>query len=406
MVLAYVKGNIGQEVEAMLVVMRKNFLPQLQGQEPTDQSHWDKLIAAATQDISTPTPQLEEACRAIAMACSIAICRTGAALQKIPLYRHIADVANRSDDVYIPVPAVSVLTGGAFTLAKGNVAPMNEIYVLPVGAESYREALSLGRRIYARVQEYLKDLRPTKNSRGSSDVNFESLEQCLGLVHKAILTSGCGDRVKIGLAMDAPRLYEPASAVELEDFPEDDIPGTYDLKTNEGKLTSPQLAQTYNALMLTYPIAMLEDPFDVFPDQSGTCRSWIRYVEEVGRGVQVVGKRLVGKDPAKVAQAGENNVCNGATLRWTDHTTISDALTLVTQLHEQYWGIILEDDQCTCDDSFIADFAVGAQIGNVRAGGLTGLGHILKYNRLLQIEDEVGKHAEFVGLRFLAGLSS
>ena len=227
LVLAHVPGNIGQEVEAMLAVVRKTLLPKLLGKDLSDQQKWDTIIADACQDVPASSPETEAAKRALSMACSIAVCKAGAALHHVPLYRHIADAAGRPDDVFLPVPAVSVLTGGAFTKAEGNRAPMNEIYALPVGAESYREGISLARRVHARVNELLaaREGVVTTNSRGSFDANFEGLEECLSIVHKAIITSGCGDRVKIGLGMGASRLFTMPSAVELEGFPEDDIPG-------------------------------------------------------------------------------------------------------------------------------------------------------------------------------------
>ena len=199
LVLAHVPGDIGQEVEAMLSVARANLLPKLMGKEPTDQAKWDNIIAAACQDVPALSPESEAAKRALMRACSIAVCKAGAAIRKLPLYRYVADIAGRPDDVFVPVPAVSILTGGAFTAAEGNRAPMNEIYALPVGAESYREGLSLGRRVHARVQELLAERTGAtlNNSRGSFDANFESLEECLAITHRAILTSGCGDKVRI-----------------------------------------------------------------------------------------------------------------------------------------------------------------------------------------------------------------
>jgi enolase len=253
LVLAHVPGDLGQEVDAMVQVVRKNLLPKLVGKEPTDQAKWDAIITAACQDVPVLSPESEAAKRALTRACSIAVCKAGAALRGVPLYRYVAATAGRPDDVFVPVPAISVITGGAFTKAEGNRAPMNEVYALPVGASSYREALSLGRRVHARVQEILaaREGAVIGNSRGSFDANFEGLEECLVIVHRAITTSGCGDRVKIGLAMSASRLFTMPNAVELEGFPEDDIPGTYDLGTDEGRLTSVQLTQQYNTLMLT-----------------------------------------------------------------------------------------------------------------------------------------------------------
>ena len=131
-----------------------------------------------------------------------------------------------------------------------------------------------------------------------------------------------------------------------------------------------------------------------------------QHVEEMGRSVHIVGNQLVGTDPQKVAKVGDDKACNGATLRWSDFATVSDALGFAKLLHEQYWGVVLQDDQCTCAETFSADFAVGAQLGNLRAGGLKGQGHTGKYNRVLQIADEMGKEGEYVGARFLSGLTS
>jgi len=408
LVLAHIPGNMGEEVQAMLKVVRANLLPKLIGKEPTDQAKWDTIIAGACQDVPASSPETEAAKRAISMACSIAVCKAGAAIRKLPIYRHIADAAKRVDDVFLPVPAVSVVTGGDVTTAEGNRAPMNEIYALPVGATSFREAISLGRRVHERVKVLLSQREGAvlDNKLGSFDAVFEDLKEALQIVHTAILTTGCGDRVKIGLAMAASRLFSLPSAVELEGFPEDDIPGTYDLGTDEGRLTTVQLTQQYNALMLEFPIVMLEDPFDAFPDPSGSCRAWVRYVEEMGRNVHIVANGLVGKDPEKVAKVGDEKACNGATVHWVDYATVSEALDFTSRLQEQYWGIILRDDLCTCSETFTADFAVGAQFGNYRAGGVRGLGHVVKYNRMLQISDEMAKDAEYVGSRFLSGLSS
>jgi len=184
----------------------------------------------------------------------MAVCKAGAAHKGVPLYRHIADLADKKD-VLLPVPAFNVINGGSHA---GNKLAMQEFMILPVGASSFSEAMRMGVEVYHNLkavitQKYGQDATNVGDEGGFAP-NIQSNEEGLELCVAAIERAGYTGKVKLGMDVAASEFYED---------------GKYDLdfknkKNNDGsqKKTSSELSDLYKSFIAKFPVISIEDPFD------------------------------------------------------------------------------------------------------------------------------------------------
>lgn len=286
---------------------------------------------------------------------------------------------------------------------------------------------------------------PTEN--GAFDPPLASNESALKLVHEAVMTSGCGDKVGLGVSVGASQYFTPPTEEERAAATEDEILGSYVLSKEQSKepervatpkdkkgkgkdkakavvdgptkMTTDELTQFYRNMMQTYPIAVLEDLYDNKANQA-----WTDFTEETGPNVHIVGDSFIqmvaadddglgaGADAAaagpvdRMKSAAMGKCCNGVTLRLAaDFQTLSQAFGRCKEAHQLNYGIRFLVTPQDTGDTFVSDFVVGMHIGNIKAGGLLGSDRTSKYSRLLAIEAELGKQADYVGKRYTRALS-
>ncbi|XP_028665867.1 gamma-enolase [Erpetoichthys calabaricus] len=314
---------------------------------------------------------------------SLAICKAGAAEKGIPLYRHIADLAGNTD-LILPVPAFNVINGGSHA---GNKLAMQEFMVLPVGAESFRDALRVGAELYHTLKGVIKDKygkdATNVGDEGGFAPNILENSEALELLKTAIEKAGFTDKIVIGMDVAASEFYRDGS-YDL-DFKSPDDPSRY--------ISSDELADLYQSFVRDYPVVSIEDPFD-----QDDWDAWSKFTANVG--IQVVGDDLTVTNPKRIEKAVEEKACNCLLLKVNQIGSVTEAIQACKLAQENGWGVMVSHRSGETEDTFIADLVVGLCTGQIKTGAPCRSERLAKYNQLMRIEEELGDQARFAGHNF------
>uniref|UniRef100_A0A3Q3X6J1 phosphopyruvate hydratase n=1 Tax=Mola mola TaxID=94237 RepID=A0A3Q3X6J1_MOLML len=314
---------------------------------------------------------------------SLAICKAGAAEKAVPLYRHIADLAGNRDLV-LPVPAFNVINGGSHA---GNRLAMQEFMVLPVGAESFRDALRVGAELYQTLRGVIKEKygqdATNVGDEGGFAPNIQENSEALELIKTAIEKAGFTDKVVIGMDVAASEFF---------------IEGKYDLDFKSPpnvarNISADELASIYQGFINNYPVVSIEDPFD-----QDDWPAWSQFTSSVG--IQVVGDDLTVTNPCRIQQAVEDKACNCLLLKVNQIGSVTEAIKACKLAQENGWGVMVSHRSGETEDTFIADLVVGLCTGQIKTGAPCRSERLAKYNQLMRIEEELGDQARFAGHNF------
>jgi len=318
------------------------------------------------------------------LAVSMAVCKAGAAEKKIPLYKHIANLA-KSKKLIMPVPSFNVINGGKHA---GNKLAMQEFMILPVGAPSFKEALRMGSEIY----HTLKGIIKTKYGLDATNVgdeggfapNIQNNEEGLELLREAISKAGYSGRVKIGMDVAASEFYEN---------------GKYNLSFKNPKKVllkkGEEMIKLYERFIRQYPIVSIEDPFD-----QDDWEHYTKFTEEFGKDIQIVGDDLLVTNPKRIKEAIEKKACNALLLKVNQIGTVTEAIEACRLAQKERWGVMVSHRSGETEDTFIADLVVGLGTGQIKTGAPCRSERLAKYNQLMRIEEELGRKAKFAGKKF------
>uniref|UniRef100_A0A671TEN0 phosphopyruvate hydratase n=1 Tax=Sparus aurata TaxID=8175 RepID=A0A671TEN0_SPAAU len=314
---------------------------------------------------------------------SLAICKAGAAETEVPLYRHIADLAGNTELV-LPVPAFNVINGGSHA---GNKLAMQEFMVLPVGAESFKEALRIGAELYHTlkgvIQEKYGQDATNVGDEGGFAPNILENSEALDLLQTAIEKAGFTDKVVVGMDVAASEFYRD---------------GKYDLDFKsppdpERHISGEELADIYQGFVNNYPVVSIEDPFD-----QDDWEAWSRLTAQVG--IQVVGDDLTVTNPKRIEKAAEERACNCLLLKVNQIGSVTEAIQACKLAQANGWGVMVSHRSGETEDTFIADLVVGLCTGQIKTGAPCRSERLAKYNQLMRIEEELGDQARFAGHNF------
>jgi len=317
---------------------------------------------------------------------SLAIARAGAAANKVPLYRHIANLAGHTE-ILLPVPAFNVINGGSHA---GNKLAMQEFMILPIGASSFSEAMRMGVEVYHNLKNIIKEKYGQDainvGDEGGFAPNIQENKEGLELLKAAIAKAGYVDKVKIGMDVAASEFFKD---------------GKYDLdfktKNNDGKFlkTGEELINLYKDFVRDYPVISIEDPFDQ--------DDWDHYhkiTADIGTNIQIVGDDLLVTNPKRIKQAIEKKSCNALLLKVNQIGTVTESIQACKMAQEAGWGVMVSHRSGETEDTFIADLVVGLGTGEIKTGAPCRSERLAKYNQILRIEEELGSAAKFAGLKF------
>ncbi|XDB50845.1 hypothetical protein AB1E18_004403 [Capra hircus] len=314
---------------------------------------------------------------------SLAVCKAGAAERELPLYRHIAQLAGNSD-LILPVPAFNVINGGSHA---GNKLAMQEFMILPVGAESFRDAMRLGAEVYHTLKGVIKDKygkdATNVGDEGGFAPNILENSEALELVKEAIDKAGYTEKIVIGMDVAASEFYRDGK-YDL-DFKSPADPSRY--------ITGDQLGALYQDFVRDYPVVSIEDPFD-----QDDWAAWSKFTANVG--IQIVGDDLTVTNPKRIERAVEEKACNCLLLKVNQIGSVTEAIQACKLAQENGWGVMVSHRSGETEDTFIADLVVGLCTGQIKTGAPCRSERLAKYNQLMRIEEELGDEARFAGHNF------
>ncbi|GAB7349398.1 hypothetical protein MBLNU459_g8518t2 [Dothideomycetes sp. NU459] len=303
---------------------------------------------------------------------SMAAARAGAAARRLPLYDFLAQESGMPMDKYVmPVPFFNVLNGGDHS---GNTMAFQEFMIAPVGASSMNEAVQFAAETYASLKEVIiskfgKSAIGIGDEGGFAPPIYHPYE-ALDLLNEAIENAGHTGKIKIGI--------DPASQSFLKGK-------NYDIgfKTDKTEALSPSaISQLYCSLLAKYPILLLEDPFG-----QDDWESFTAFNKDCA--VELVGDDLLATNMKRIKIAKEKQACNSLLLKINQIGTITEAIAAATEAYSYGWSVFVSHRSGETTDDFIADLTVGLRAGHLKSGAPCRGERVAKYNRLMDIEDEL-----------------
>jgi enolase len=347
--------------------VRKKIAPELIDQDALDQVAIDRKML--DRDGSANKKNL--GANAI-LAVSLATAKAAAAELELPLYRYLGGPLSN----VLPIPMMNVLNGGAH--ADNNV-DFQEFMIMPVGADSFREALRWGAEVFAELSKVLKErkLLSGVGDEGGYAPNLESNQAALDLLIEAVERSGYKAGSEIALAMD----------VASSEFYKD---GQY---IYDGSAHSPQeLIDYLEKLSDRYPIVSIEDGL-----QEEDWQNWKILTERLGSRTQLVGDDLFVTNPVRLQKGIDLGVGNAILIKLNQIGTLTETLETIELATRKGYRSVISHRSGETEDTTIADLAVATRAGQIKTGSLCRSERVAKYNRLLRIEDELGARAVYAG---------
>jgi enolase len=308
---------------------------------------------------------------------SLAVAKAAANSLGLPLYRYIGGVYAH----ILPVPMLNILNGGAHTGWQSTDA--QEFMVMPLGAESFSEALRWGSEIYQKLKQVLKEHGYTTlvGDEGgyapALKTNAEAVEVILEAIEKAGYKAG--EQVAIALDPAASEFYE----VET---------GLYNLRREGKKLNSEEMVAFWKSWVDQYPIVSIEDGL-AQDDWEG----WKLMTAELGDRIQIVGDDLLVTNPERVRRAIEEQAANALLVKLNQIGTLTETIEAVELCHRTGWRAVTSHRSGETEDTTIADLAVALNMGQIKTGAPARSDRVAKYNQLLRIEGELGTAAHYAG---------
>ena len=312
---------------------------------------------------------------------SLAVAKAAANASMTPLYRYVGGVSART----LPVPMMNIVNGGAHA---DNPIDFQEFMIMPVGAESFSEALRCGAEIFATLKKQLKDAGHNTNvgDEGGFAPNLKSAEDALGFVMKSIEKAGYKPGEDVFLALDC------AATEFFKD-------GKY-VYEGEGETRDPEKQAKYLAkLVKNYPIVSIEDGMSE-DDWEG----WKAVTELCGDKCQLVGDDLFVTNVERLSKGIKKGVANSILVKVNQIGSLTETLAAVDVAQRAGYTAVMSHRSGETEDATIADLAVATNCGQIKTGSLARSDRVAKYNQLLRIEQELGPQAIYAGRGALKAL--
>ncbi len=298
---------------------------------------------------------------------SMALARASAKALNLPLYRYLGG----ANALTLPVPMLNIINGGTHA---NNSIDFQEYMIMPLGFESFKEALRASAEVYHTLKKLLdeKNQLTSVGDEGGFAPNFNNNVEPLEVISQAIEKAGYQLGEEIALALDVA-----SSELVDENF-------NYHLKGENKILDSHELVAYYKDLVAKYPIVSIEDGLSE-DDWEG----WAFLSKELGRQIQLVGDDLFVTNASILQKGIEKNIANAILIKPNQIGTISETLETIRLAKHHAYQCVMSHRSGESEDSFIADFAVALNTGEIKTGSTARSERIAKYNRLLEIEHEL-----------------
>ena len=367
----YLGKSVYQAINNVNTVFREN----LKGAYVLDQSEIDAKMIELD---GTPNKSVLGA-NAI-LGVSLAVAKAAAEESRMPLYRYIGGMNSN----LLPIPMMNILNGGAHA---DNGIDFQEFMIMPIGAETFSEALRMGTEVFQHLKAVLKSQKYSTNvgDEGGFAPDFKNNEDAIKAVMQAIDKAGYKAGEDIYIAMDA-------AASEFYNVEEK----MYHFKKSTGdKLNSSQMTDYWADWCKKYPIISIEDGFSE-DDWDG----WKLITNKIGDKVQLVGDDLFVTNVNRLSDGIKKGVANSILIKVNQIGTLTETISAVKLAQANSYTSIMSHRSGETEDTTIADLSVGLSCGQIKTGSSSRSDRIAKYNQLLRIEEQLGNSARYLGKSF------
>ena len=342
--------------------------PKLIGLEPNRQAEIDELMIELDG-----TPNKAKLGANAILGVSMAVARAAALDAGTPLYAYLGGAGAKR----LPVPMMNILNGGKHA---DNSVDFQEFMVMPVGAPSFREALRYGAETFHALAKILKKkgYATSVGDEGGFAPNLKSNEEACELIVEAIKSAGYQPGKDVAIALD------PAASSFYSE-------GAYRLtKSGQGNKSSAEMIALYGRWLDAFPIVSIEDGLDE--------NDWEGFAAQTaaqGSRIQIVGDDIFVTNPAFIERGIKAKAANAVLIKLNQIGTVTETRKAIELCQEAGWGYVISHRSGETEDTFMADFAVAMGGGQIKTGSACRSERIAKYNRLLEIESELGSASQF-----------
>ncbi len=358
----------GKGVLAAVKNVNERIAPRVVGLNPAHQATIDRLMI----DLDG-TPNKGKLGANATLGVSMAVARAAATAADLPLYAYLGGPGAAR----LPVPMMNILNGGKHA---DNSVDFQEFMVMPLGAPSFAEALRYGAETFHALKKILaqKGYTTAVGDEGGFAPNLKSNEEACELIVEAITAAGFQPGREVAIALD------PAASSFYED-------GRYHLaKSGQGRKTSDAMTELYARWIDKYPIVSIEDglaenDWDGFRDHTAA----------LGAKIQIVGDDNYVTNTEFIQRGIREKSTNAVLIKLNQIGTVTETIEAIALCRKAGWGYVISHRSGETEDAFMADFAVAMGGGQIKTGSACRSERIAKYNRLLEIEAELGPAAVF-----------
>lgn len=366
------KRYMGKGVLKAVNNVNTKIAPEISGISVFEQTLLDKIMRELDG-----TPNKGKLGANAILGTSLAIARAAASEAGMPLYRYVGGVGA----VTLPVPMMNILNGGSHA---DNAIDFQEFMVMPVGADTFSEALRMGVEVFHTLKKVLHDkgLSTNVGDEGGFAPNLSSNEEAIEVVLKAIEKAGYKPGSDIFIALDpaASEFYDAKAKV-------------YHFKKSSGKKLKPaQMVEYWTNWAKKYPIISLEDGM-AEDDWAG----WKALTESIGDKVQLVGDDLFVTNVERLQKGIDGGVGNAILIKVNQIGSLTETIDAVNLAKRNSYKSVMSHRSGETEDNTIADLAVALNTGQIKTGSASRSDRMAKYNQLLRIEEELGETAYFPG---------
>jgi enolase len=310
------------------------------------------------------------------LAVSLAAAKASSMDLGIPLYRYLGGAGQME----LPVPMMNVINGGAHA---NNSLDIQEFMIIPKGFERFSEALRCGVEVFHTLRKNIDvaKMPTTVGDEGGFAPNFSGNDQAIEFILEAINAAGyeVGTQVALGLDCASSEFYEN---------------GKYNLQSEGLVLTSTELSDYLATLVGKYPIISIEDGM-----AENDWEGWDILTKRLGSKVQLVGDDLFVTDTKILKRGVDEAIANSILIKINQIGTLSETMAAIEMAKRAGYTAVVSHRSGETEDTFIADLAVGSNVGQIKTGSLSRSDRMAKYNQLLRIEEELGEQANYAGHR-------
>ena len=369
------KRHMGNGVEQAVTNVNTRIADKIIGMNVLEQAKIDRLLIEA-DGTENKRKYGANAILGVSLACADA----AANALGLPLYRYLGGVNAK----VLPIPMMNILNGGKHA---DNTVDLQEFMIAPVGAQTFSHAMEMACEVYHHLKNVLKEkgLSTGVGDEGGFAPDLAPTSDVLDLIMEAIGVAGYkpGNDIKIALDAAASELYDENS--ELYYFPGESKMAGKDIYRN-----AEEMVQYYEELVSRYPIFSIEDGLD-----ENDMKGWKLLTYRLGDKLQLVGDDLFVTNTSRLSDGIRDQIANAILIKFNQIGTLSETLEAIEMAKNAGYKTIISHRSGETEDTFIADLAVAVGSGQIKTGAPCRSDRTAKYNRLLKIEEEIGKVSNY-----------